>query len=111
MMLASLYNTPHTTPEFQQWLFHNYAEHHLLIQGIKKKYNIQLTEYCINPLLVDNIRQFLIIHQQMHDDMDAVLGISGNDFTDIDFDKPDSVESFLFLHADEHRQANQKLGT
>ncbi|MBU6232206.1 hypothetical protein KGP36_06185 [Patescibacteria group bacterium] len=51
----------------------------------------------------------LLLHQQMHDDMDAVLGIAGNDYSIPPTDNRTQMETFYFQHADEHRQANLKL--
>ena len=57
-----------------------------------------------------NLGTWAYSHQQAHTAFDDILGIAGNDLTDVDFTKQDQVESWLRLHFQEHYEAQQSLG-
>jgi hypothetical protein len=42
--------------------------------------------------------------------MDSILGIAGNDLSDVDWSNPDQLESWVWLHAQEHYRAETILG-
>lgn len=109
-MLASLYNIPRDYQGLNQFSFANADHHTQVFNSILSKYSINLTVYLIDPIPLNNLGVWLYNHQQMHDLQNAVLGIAGNDFTDLDFSKPDESANWFYLHAIEHYQAAQALG-
>lgn len=110
MTVASLYNIPRDQKGMNQFSFANQDQHRQIIDRISALYGKNLTEYVIDPIDISDPGAFLYQHQQMHNDMDAVLGIAGNDFTDLDFRQVDQVTAWIQQHANEHYLAAAKLG-
>ena len=109
-MLASLFNIPKDKTALAQFSFANADEHTQINQGILKKYSIQMPVYVLDPIPTDQ-QNWLETHQNVHNLMNAVLGIVGNDLSDVDFKKPNELASWIWLHAQEHYQAAKILGT
>lgn len=110
MALAALYNIPATEPEFMSWAFAHAAHHRDIIRAIYQNTGVSLQEFVLDPFDPKNPQTWLYQHQIMHKDMDAVLGISGYDLLDVDFQNRDNFAGWVWLNADEHRQAALGLG-
>ena len=106
MSLAGLLNHPRDEREFLRWSFSNDDGHRRIISAIFAQKNQFLTTYVLDPIPSNDLQSWSRRHQQVHNDMNKVLGIQGNDLTDLDWKKEDEVESWLSLHFTEHRQAN-----
>lgn len=105
MTFASLYNSPSAPLDRVVWSFAN-SDHHLqIINAILIQKNTELARYLIDPIPNADLPGWLRTHQTMHNDMNSVLAIQGNDLSDVDFNNPDQLSAWLFLHASEHRQA------
>ena len=109
-MLASLFNIPKDATALSQFSFANADEHTQINLGILQKYSIQMPVYVLDPIPADR-GNWLETHQNVHNLMNAVLGIVGNDLSDVDFKKPNELSSWIWLHAQEHYQAAKILGT
>lgn len=110
MSLAGLLNPPETEREFLRWSFNNDDGHRRIINGIFVQGGIALTTYVLDPIPSNDMQSWGRRHQSSHNDYENVLGISGNDYTDIDWSKKEEVDAWLRLHFDSHRQANFILG-
>ena len=111
MTVAQLYNVPRTSAEISIWSFANRDSHNLIVQALQTKKNTTgLLTFVLDPLPTVDYSNFLLRHQLMHNQMDAVLHIGGNDFTGINFDDPQSLQFLWFLHANEHTLAHARLG-
>ena len=109
-MLANLYNVPKDENELAQFSFSNNDEHVKLAAAMLSQKNIQLPIYVLDPLLPANKDIWLSVHQDLHNAIDIALGIAGNDLSDVDFHNPEQLSAWIWLHAQEHMQAAQKLG-
>ena len=109
-MLAGLYNDIVDDQSLQHFSFINADQHTQIIDAIARKYNVALPVYILDPISTNNPANWLYTHQAAHNDMNAILGIAGNDLTDVDFKNKEQVASWVWLHAQEHYQASNKLG-
>jgi len=109
--VALLYNIPRSQSDLNEWTFSNAASHQLIVDALRAKRNARhLSIYVLDPLPQTDYGSFLLRHQFMHNQMDNILHIGGNDFTGINFDDPSEAEFIWFLHANEHILAHKKLG-
>jgi len=109
-MLATLFNVFTDAQGLHQFAFAN-ADQHRLQTARLREYGVDLTDYILDPIPQgEDLETWLQVHQQAHLQVNTVLGIAGNDLSDVDFKNPDQVASWVWLHAQEHRQAAEKLG-
>lgn len=109
--LPLLYNVPKQPSEWFGWTFANMDSHRLIVLGLQAKLPGQRFDlFTLDPLPETDIPNWLQRHQAMHNQMDAVLGIGGNDFTGLNFQDTQQLEYLFQLHANEHIQAHVKLG-
>ena len=71
---------------------------------------VNLPEYILDPIDPNDTGVWEDQHQIMHQDFDAVIGISGFDLTDVNFKNPELLAGWIQLNANEHYQASQILG-
>lgn len=108
-MLAALWNLP-TTPETLSWFTFSNQQHHAAISGsVWSQLGLVLPQWPLDPLPPDQTT-WLYDHQQMHNQQNAVLGIVGNDLTELDFHDISQLTDWIELHAREHQQAAEILG-
>lgn len=110
MSLPLLLNDFEDARELAWWLHNNSSEHRQILTAIQQQANIELASYPISSMSPADRSGWLWRHQQMHNDMNAVLGIAGNELSDVDFKQAHQVQAWLALHFEEHLQARQKLG-
>lgn len=111
MSVAQLFNVPRSPLETNEWSFANADSHALIIEAILAKYGKTLESFVLDPLPQLDIPTFLLRHQAMHNAFDLILGIAGNDYTNLDFSgKGAQPDSDWFQHASEHVQAHTILG-
>jgi hypothetical protein len=110
MSTAQLYNIPTTPREVAEWTLANADSHTLIINAILAKYNMQLEMYVLDPVPQFDLQNFLLRHQQAHDQFESVLNIEGNDYTSLDFNNPEAVHYLFYQHANEHILAHSQLG-
>ena len=109
MALPNLYNAITDDKSLMEFSFANVDEHRKILAAIRNTYNINLQEYIIDPIPSWDFSAWAYRHQQMHNEQNSVLGITGNDLTSVDFTKQDQVYAWAQLHAQEHYQAAQIL--
>ena len=76
----------------------------------KKKFGVNLTDYLVDPINPDNIKQFLQNNASLHTDMNGVLKSQSSDLLDVDLTKPGELDSWINLNYQEHENAEQLLG-
>ena len=109
-MLASLYNIPTDEETFNRFSFANVDQHRKIISAIRTLYGKSLTEFILDPVPPSDLPAWAYRHQQMHNAQNAVLGIAGNDLTTVDYTRPDEMEDWVQIHAQEHYKAAAQLG-
>lgn len=97
----------------EEWA-HAHMQHHVaIITAMRQARGFELPLRQIFPVNWDDpvsISIFLREHQQMHNDFGIILGIQGNDLTNVDFQDQDQRESWFFLNLTQHRSAAEALG-
>lgn len=109
-MLASLLNIPHTDQDWQFFSWNHRLSHDRIRQKIKTTYGYSLTDYQIDPMDPNAIKDFLQNNAQLHGDMNAALRLPGIDLLDADLTKQNQKVSWFNFHYLEHYYAEQKLG-
>lgn len=103
--IADLYNVPSNDAERAQWAFAHMAHHRDINRRIYELVAISLPEYILDPINLEDMDSWEYQHQLMHDNFDAILGISGFDLTGIDWKDQNQLAGWVFLNSNEHRQA------
>ena len=111
MGLAAIYNVPDDARSLAHFAFINRMSHQSIAAAIFTQTNgANIPLPVLDPIPLGNaLRTWLVQHQQTHNQQNAILGILGNDLTDVDFTKPEQVSAWIKLHADEHTQAHNIL--
>ena len=102
MSVADLYNVPKTDAEMHVWSFNHMVHHRLVNAYLLKTKRINLPEYILDPMPVGDVRTFLLQHQTMHNNTDALTGVSGYDLTEVDWTKPEQRAGWIWLNAQLH---------
>ena len=108
--IAGIFNVPSNQEELDTWAT-IHATHHLnIINRIFQLTGSELQQFVIDPINLADPGTFLLQHQQMHNDMDAILGIGGFNLLDVDFKDKNEFAGWIWLNAQEHYQASNTLG-
>jgi len=110
MSLGQLYNTPGDGPGMNEFSFANQDHHLQIARAIYSQAGIFIPVYSLDPIHLADPGVFLYQHQQAHNVQNSVLGIQGNDLTDIDLTKRSELEEWILIHFQEHFAAQQILG-
>lgn len=109
-MLPTLVKPPQTEQEWAIWSWAHRDQHNIVRAAIKAKYGIDLTEYQLYPIPLDNLTQWQDNNQQSHDDINAVLGTQGTNLEQSDFSNPAQFQAWNYLHLREHETWGFSLG-
>jgi hypothetical protein len=110
-MLATLYNLFNDQRGLDQFAFANADLHVRQNAAIAARGGPNLSAYILDPIVLGkNLETWLSVHQETHNQVNQVLGIRGNDLSDVDFSNPQQLASWIWLHAQEHVQASDRLG-
>jgi hypothetical protein len=110
MGLASIENVPSSDQSLNEWSFSHQAHHRDVARRIYELHSLALPEYVIDPMNVNDLGLFGYQHQALHNDVNFVLGVSGNDLSEVNWHDPGEREGWIFLNFSEHQQWNQILG-
>lgn len=103
--IASLYNVPTTEGELSTWSFLHAAHHADINRVVLETRGVQLPAYILDPFDPRNIQVWLDQHQDLHTQMDAVLGISGFNLDSVEWEDENQRAGWIFLQAQEHYTA------
>lgn len=115
MSLITLFNVPKPPVEEGKTVldflsFANMDSHLRIAAALKQNFNIDLPQIPIlDPINPIAFEEWLGLHQTVHNQMNVPLQIAGQDFSELDTKNQEQVNSFVFLHASEHRQAENLL--
>jgi len=107
--LADLYNVPGTDEERAQWSFAHTAHHRDINRRIYKLIKIAIPEYILDPINPKDSGEWEYLHQLMHDNQNALLGIQGQDLTGLDWNDQRLLAAWIWLNSSEHYQASNIL--
>jgi hypothetical protein len=103
--LASLYNVPLSDEERAQWAFAHMAHHRDINRVIYQLVKVSLPEYALDPINPDDPGDWEYQHQIMHDNQNSLLGIKGNDLSQVDWKNQNLLAGWIWLQGNEHYQA------
>lgn len=109
-MLALLLESPRTPQDWVRWSFHHRDSHARIRQAIQKQKGIGLPDYQIDPITEEDLKGWLQHNSQLHGDMLGALGIQSEDLLDVDFRDPKQAQAWVFLHYQDHFNAETALG-
>jgi hypothetical protein len=119
--LAALWNYPQSPAEFAMWTFNHAATHQDINRFISQQFapngqpgsGLVLPSYVLDPTDPRDLNATLTWayqHAIMHQNQNAVLGIAGQDLTELDWQDAEAMAGWFQDHSNEHLQAAQKLG-
>lgn len=109
-MIAALFNVPTDLQTMARFSFHNRDAHELAVLAIQRNTGVVLPSYPIDPIPPSDFPGWLYSHQSMHNSINAALGLTGNDLSDVDPTKLDQLTYWIQIHAKEHDQWGTLLG-
>lgn len=111
-MLTTLYNVFSDEVGLHQFSFANADLHARANEALFTNYGVQLPWYVLDPIATsgEGLQNWLQSHQESHNQLNSLLGIAGNDISEVDFKNPEQLAAWIWLHAQEHVQISQKLG-
>jgi hypothetical protein len=109
MGLASLLNTPKTQDQLNGWSFSHALHHKAILVALQQKTNSKFTEYSLDPFNPDDQQNWLLRHQQMHDDFNSQLGLNGQDLQSVDLNNEKEMQLWTYYNFQEHQAAAQAL--
>lgn len=113
MPVGNIFNVPNIEdPEsFNVWAFAHMDHHRSINRAIYSSLLVALPEFSLDPIpLGDDSGAWMYQHQTMHNNQNAILGISGFDISEVKWRDKSLLEGWVWLHAQEHYQASQILG-
>jgi hypothetical protein len=110
MGIASIANVPDSVDSTETWAFNHMAHHRDINRVIYQLFKIALPEYSLDPFNPNDFGVFGYQHQTMHNNQNAVLGIAGQDLTDVDWKDLGQRTVWIQLNFNEHYQASNILG-
>ena len=102
MTVPALYQNPRTSEEMAVWSFSHQAHHRDIARLVFEVYGTRLDEFVLDPFDPREEESWLVAHQIMHNQMDAVLGIPGFVLSNVDWNDPDQLRMWLSRHGNEH---------
>lgn len=110
MSLAAIFNVPNSPETLSQWAFAHMAHHRDIIRVIYENYQVALPEYVMDPFDPSKRSNWEYTHQVMHQQMNTIIGIAGNDLLGLDWADQNKRSAWIQLNASEHRQVGDFLG-
>lgn len=71
---------------------------------------LALAQYQLSPINTDDFGMWLYQHQTMHSQINQVLGLTGYNLLDLDWEDPEQFQDWLNQNADEHIRICSALG-
>ena len=103
MSMADVYNVPTDDRELQRWSFLHMVLHRGQILAAKRRFNVILPEFVLDPIDLRPDGTWFQQHQLMHDNVDLVLGVQHFNLTDVDWQSDVSRIGWIQAHAQLHQ--------
>ena len=110
MSVADLYNIPATDDEMAKWSRLHAVQHRLTNVAVLAQAGVAVPDYILDPVDLSDPQNFLNQHQQMHNFVDLIYGISGYDLSEVNWDDPGQRAGWIYLNAQLHVQEAQATG-
>lgn len=109
MSVAAIFNVPHDEDTLNEWAFSHMASHRDIIRVLYTVFAVALPEHSLDPVDPENTGVWERQHQEMHNQMNALLGTSGFNLLGLDWGDPNKLAAWISLNAVEHRTASDIL--
>lgn len=109
MSVAAIFNVPTDENSLNEWAFSHMANHRDIIRVIYQVLQIALPEYSLDPIDPNDTGVWERQHQEMHSEMNLLLGTSGFDLLGLDWKDQNKLSAWIQLNAVEHRTASDIL--
>lgn len=109
-MLASLINIPKSSSDWEEFFFSNRDQIQNIQKAILQQKNINLAQYIIYPVSMDNFQGFLEANQQSHEDFNSALGLQSSDIETVDPRDESQLSAWIYLQYQELFSASAALG-
>lgn len=93
----------------EEWTFSHWQDHLEIIKAIQTQKSTVLIPWMIWPFNKDNAEDWLLKHQQLHDDMNSTLNLQGVDLENLDFQDVKAMEVWIDVNYREHLSARSIL--
>lgn len=101
---------PRSEAEWSIWSFNHRISHDVIRAGIAAKGGPQLSDFQIDPIPPSAMPRWLQNNQQLHIDMNAVLGQQSVDLQDVDLADERQLIAWIAIHYEEHFVAEAAAG-
>ena len=108
-MIAQIANIPKGPEQLAWWAFSHMAHHRDINRRILEINSIALPEFILDPVDPNSMGTWIDQHQQMHNNMNRVLGLAGNDLLNVDWKNEAQLTSWCWLNFTEHLAASREL--
>ena len=109
MPIAILYNVPLTNEQQSVFDFAHADHHRRMIAQVQQTFGITLDEFVLDPFDPERPDAGLL-HQEMHDAIDALYGVAGYDLIDVNWQDQGQRAGWIWLNAQLHFAEAQATG-
>ena len=107
--VAALANVPGDDRELAEWSFAHMAHHQDIVRVIYQITKVALPVFILDPIDVNNPQVWADQHQQMHNQLDDILGIFPLNLDDWNWKDKSTLAGNVFNNFTEHLQASEIL--
>lgn len=109
MSLAQILYPPPTKDGWHEWSWANSQHHDAINRAILEVKGVQVASFRLWPVTEYDFRDWLEQHQQSHTVFCDLLGINGEDLTELDLNDKSKKDAWMFAHVQQHRAATSAL--
>jgi hypothetical protein len=110
MPLGVLYGVPEDKEQLARWSFVHAVHHYDIIRVTFQNNGNRLVQYILDPFNPVPYDLWIYQHQVMHNQMNQLYGVTGQDLTGLDWNDPHILHDWINDHYAEHAAVGQKLG-
>ncbi len=92
------------------WALNHSADHDEIHAAVQAKKSVNLENRVLYPVNLKDWDAFSLRHQDVHNDLNAELNLSGSDLMGADLSDRKSMEEWNFVHYREHLAFRTALG-
>lgn len=102
MPVAALKNVPSTPDQLGYFAF-VHMDHHLRMNDkARSAFGVALPSFDLSTLDTDRMEGWIDEHQQMHQNLDQLLGLEGYNLLDVDWKDPNQLAGWVYLNFQSH---------
>lgn len=114
MPLAQILYPPPTDQGWEEWLHNHVRQHEALIAALNEtrgsSLSIPIPIYPVDVKSKSQMQVFNRAHLDLHNEMNQLLGIPGQDISAPDFKDQKALDGWLYTHHSMHLSASQLCG-